>query len=583
MLISRPISRRRFILTTGGLTLGGGLHQLLTSCAQTVSRSSPPSSANLLSSIRIPDVEIDLKAVIDSVKILPGQSTQVWTYQARLVKGDAASLQVLPNSYLGPTIRVHQGQRVRIHFDNALPGNQPSIIHWHGLIVPEAMDGHPQQAIAPGERYTYEFDVVNPAGSNWFHAHPHQLTGEQVYRGLAGLFLVADDEESKLNLPTGDYDLPIVLQDRSFDRQNQLLYLGFQNRAQQGRAGIPGMMPGMGPMMNRGRNPNAGMGGMMGHMMGFLGDKILVNGHWNEPLNVATRIYRLRVFNASNARIYKLAWSHGEPLTAIATDGHLLPKPIQRPYVLLAPGERVDLWADFSKLKVGTEVFLNSLEFSGAETFGMGGMMQGVQGINGNVPGMGAAMTLLKIRVDRQEKESLTLPNILTQAPRLQPSEAVNVNNPRQIKINSSGMQWLLNNKTFEMDTVAEDEIVKLNTIEQWMIINTANMNLNRSPNQQQFRMNAMGMAHSMAHPIHIHGVQFQVIDRQVLPDGQAAWQTVKAGYIDDGWKDTVMVMPGEQVKLLMKFVHYSGRSMYHCHNLEHEDGGMMRNYQITT
>ncbi|OUC14069.1 MAG: bilirubin oxidase [Alkalinema sp. CACIAM 70d] len=581
MLMTRLISRRRFILTTGGFALGGGLHQLLTSCTQTVSHSSPPSSTNLISAIRNPDVEIDLKAVVDRVKILPGQSTPVWTYQARLVKGDAANLQVLPNSYLGPIIRVRQGQRVKIHFENALPGNQPSIIHWHGLIVPEAMDGHPQQAIDPGGHYTYEFDVVNPAGSNWFHAHPHHLTGEQVYRGLAGLFLVTDEEESKLNLPSGDYDLPIVLQDRSFDRQNQLLYLGFQNRAQQGRPGMPGMMPGMGPMMNRGRNPNAGMGGMMGQMMGFLGDKILVNGYWNEPLNVATRIYRLRVFNASNARIYKLAWSHGEPLIAIATDGHLLPKPIQRPYIMLAPGERVDLWADFSKLKVGTEVFLNSLEFSGAETLGMGGMMPGMQGMNRNVPEMGTAMPLLKIRVDRQEKESLTLPKVLTQASRLTPSEAVNANNPRRIKISNSGMQWLLNDRTFEMDAVAEDEIVKLNTIEQWSIINTPTPSLNRSPNQP-FRMNARGMAHSMAHPIHIHGVQFQVIDRQVLPTGQTDWQTVKAGYIDDGWKDTVMVMPGEQVNLLMKFTHYSGRSMYHCHNLEHEDGGMMRNYQIT-
>ncbi len=84
-----------------------------------------------------------------------------------------------------------------------------------------------------------------------------------------------------------------------------------------------------------------------------------------------------------------------------------------------------------------------------------------------------------------------------------------------------------------------------------------------------------------MVHPIHIHGVQFQVLERRILPQFLSAWETVRLGYVDDGWKDTVMLMPGERVKLLLKFEDYAGFYLYHCHNLEHEDAGMMRNYEV--
>ena len=118
------------------------------------------------------------------------------------------------------------------------------------------------------------------------------------------------------------------------------------------------------------------------------------------------------------------------------------------------------------------------------------------------------------------------------------------------------------------MTAATPQETVKFNSIEQWEIINKLNPG-------------AMMDAKGMAHPIHFHGVQFQVISRQVLPELAAGWQTVKDGYVDEGFKDTVMVMPGERVKLLMKFEKYSGLFTYHCHTLEHEDAGMMRNYRV--
>jgi FtsP/CotA-like multicopper oxidase with cupredoxin domain len=566
----QSITRRSFIRGTGlagGLVIGSGIHNLLSSC------SSQSSTTEIAQGNRvargpnpkfIPDLEINLKAAPTTVPILPGQPTRVWSYTAELVKGDPSSLQPIPNSYLGPIIRMRKGQRVRINFQNNLPQGQASIVHWHGLILPEEMDGHPRFAIQPGQTYVYEFEVINRAGMNWFHPHPDQLTGQQAYAGLAGLFIVTDPEEAALNLPTGAYEVPIVLQDRTLDANNQLLYLG-------SKIGTPrdNIMSNMGGMHQGSSQSSSGMDGMMGNMssmMGFLGQKIFINGKPNFTLSAAKRVYRLRILNGSNSRIYKLAWSNGDPLTIIGTDGSLLTQPTERKYVMLAPGERIDLWADFSKLKVGTEVSLNSLAFSGAEN--VGGSSKGSMMSSGNAPELGAAMTLFNVKIEREEKETLQLPSKLITLPLLRPEDAVNAAQPRPVELSLKGMKWVINGQPFEMNTATPQETVKLKSIEQWEIINKLNPG-------------AMMDAKGMAHPIHLHGVHFQVISRKVLPELTAGWQTVKDGYVDEGFKDTVMIMPGEHVKLLMKFENYSGLFSYHCHTLEHEDTGMMRNYRV--
>jgi FtsP/CotA-like multicopper oxidase with cupredoxin domain len=563
----QPLTRRSFIRGTGlagGLVIGSGIHSLLSSCSpqsSTTEIAQGNTVARGSNAKFIPDLEINLKAEPKTVAILPGQATQVWAYTATLVKGDPKSLQPIPNSYLGPIIRVRKGQRVRVNFQNNLPQGQTSIVHWHGLVLPEEMDGHPRFAIQPGQTYVYEFEVINRAGMNWFHPHPDQLTGQQAYAGLAGLFIVTDPKEAALNLPTGAYEVPVVLQDRTLDANNQLLYLG-------SKIGTP-RNSNMGGMQQGSSQSSSGMDGMMGDMssmMGFLGEKIFVNGKPNFTLSAATRIYRLRILNGSNSRIYKLAWSNGNPLTVIGTDGSLLTQPLPRKYVMLAPGERIDIWADFSGLKVGTEVALNSLAFSGAENVGgssMGGMMR-----SGNAPELGSAMTLFNVKIEREEKETLQLPSKLAALPLLRSEDAVNAAQPRPVELSLKGMKWVINGQPFEMNTATPQETVKLNSIEQWEIINKLNPG-------------AMMDAKGMAHPIHLHGVQFQVISRKVLPELAAGWQTVKDGHVDEGFKDTVMVMPGERVKLLMKFENYSGLFSYHCHTLEHEDAGMMRNYRV--
>jgi FtsP/CotA-like multicopper oxidase with cupredoxin domain len=556
--IQNKIDRRQFLKGAGllSLALAGGGASVLSACtsappsapsagakattAPTAASGTLPPPAQATAPATTADLELALKATRGQVGILPGAATAVWRYQAELLSGDPASVVALPGSYLGPILRVRQGQRVRVRFTNDLP--EPSIVHWHGLLVPDDMDGHPRHAVGAGQSYAYDFQVINRAGTYWFHPHPHGLTGGQAYRGLAGLLIVSDDEEAALGLPQGDYDLPLVLQDRQFDAQNQLVYL-----AQGG-----GMMD-----------------GGMAQMMGFLGDRILVNGQPDFTLPVATRAYRLRLLNGSNSRIYKLAWRDGKPLTVIATDGGLLEQPVQRPFVMLAPGERIELWVDFSGRQPGEEFFLDSQAFIGAEGDELAGGMGGMGGMMTQPAALpnGAAFPVARFRVARVEPGGEKLPARLARIERYRLADAVNAARPRQVVITNRMMAWLLNGRAFEMTGVAADEVGRVGELAVWEFVNE------RNPGQ-------MMEQNGMAHPMHIHGVQFQVLERQVLPELKAGVESVRAGYVDEGWKDTVLVMPGERVKVLLKFVH-PGLFLYHCHNLEHEDQGMMRNFRV--
>ena len=504
------------------------------------------------------DVEIALRAVEDEVAIFPDRATRVWRFVADVLSGPADAVHPLPDTYLGPVLRLKKGQRVRIRFTNEIP--EESIVHWHGLHVPAEMDGHPRYVVNRGEVYEYEFDVLNRAGTYWYHPHPHGRTGPQVYMGLAGLMLVSDDEEEALGLPSGEFDIPLVLQDRTFDDRGQFVYL-----------------------------PN----GQMDRMMGFLGDTIMVNGQPNFRLEVATRAYRLRVLNGSNSRIYKLAWSDGTPMTVIGNDGGLLERPVQKPYVVLAPGERAEIWADFSRYAVGTQLTLRSLPFTagggmmggmgggmgggrmgggmgGGMMGGRGGMMGGRGGRNGgmfaaSIP-QGEAFTVLRVEVTRRSGDRVALPQRLSTIERIPFGEAVNASRPRVVRLTMTpGRGWTLNGRTFEMTAVAPDEVVRLNTTEVWEFHNVGS---------------GMGMG-MLPHPMHMHGEQFQVVGREVDAADRRAWEDVREGHVDEGWKDTVLVMPGERVRVIRRFRDFTGLFLYHCHNLEHEDMGMMRNFQV--
>lgn len=232
------------------------------------------------------------------------------------------------------------------------------------------------QAIGPGETKIYDFQVIDRACPAWFHPHPHMRTAYQVAMGLAGLFYVTDAEEESAvpGASSGAFDVPLVIQDRMFDANNQFHY-----------------------------QPN--------NMWGYLGDKILVNGSLYTNIALEPHAYRLRVLNGSNARTFKLTWSNGMPLKVIGTDGGLLPAVETRSYVTLMPGERIDLWADFSKV-AGKQVILRSLAFEpgGGMMGGGGGGVGGGGGMGGGGGGMGttlangAAFNILTVSVGRKTK-----------------------------------------------------------------------------------------------------------------------------------------------------------------------------------
>lgn len=484
-----------------------------------------------------PDVELELTAQTGRAQILPGRPTDVWQFTGRVIKGPSSVLAPVEGSYLGPTIRLARGQKVRIRFANRLP--DPSIVHWHGLDVPEAADGHPRFAVDGGKDYVYEFEVTNRAGTYWYHPHPHMQTGPQVYSGLAGMLIVTDAEEAALSLPSGATELLAVIQDRKFDASNQLVYSTT----------------------------------MMDMETGFLGNRVLVNGQAAPQWSLATRAYRIRILNGSNARLYKLAWSDGTPMTVLGTDGGLLEQPHTQQYVTLAPAQRVDLWLDLSQRALDTRIELQSAAFpltdGGLDMSGMGGMgrMGGMGGMGGgrgaamagtSLP-LGAPISLATLTVARREKGLSAPPARLSTFDRSwQPAPGVPV---RQAPLTFRMMEWFMAGRAFgEMMEVASDETVKAGSTQIWEFVNAGG---------------PMGM--QMAHPIHIHGRQFRVLGRS----GGAPGNSLREGLVDGGWTDTVLVLPNETVRLQVPFTSHAGLYLYHCHILEHEDMGMMRNFKV--
>ena len=478
------------------------------------------------------DVDIKLTATTKSVQLLPGPKTRVFTYESELIKGQDKNLEKMKGTYLGPIIHVKPGQTIRIRFENEL--SRESVIHWHGLHIPPEMDGHPRYAINKGETYIYQFEVNNRPGTYWFHPHPDKITGPQVYYGLAGMFIVEGEQQE---LPSGEFDKPLIIQDRKFSSSNQLVYLENNRMAQ---------------------------------MIGFLGDRIFVNGKADREKEVKKATYRFRILNGSNSRIYKLAWSDGTDLKIIGTDGGLLSKSANKQYLMLAPGERVELWKDFSQYKTGEEVRLKSLSYDDGASMPMGRMMGGrrPRGIAN-----GTEVDICSFEISSQSGPVKELPQNLATIDRFDPGSAINTRSPRKFHFTFERMQWVINGETFEMNEVAEWEKVKLNTTEIWEFINGG------GSRGMMGRM--MGNMMQMPHPVHIHGLQFQIIGRDLSNVNRSAWRTVRKGFLDKGWQDTFLLFPGMKTQVIMRFKDFTGKYIYHCHNLEHEDMGMMRNYEV--
>lgn len=377
----------------------------------------------------------------------------------------------------GPTIRVRRGDTVDIGFCNELA--QETTVHWHGMIVPSEMDGHPTNPVAPGSAVVYRYAVRQRAGMSWYHPHPHRHAGEQIFRGLAGALIVEDGEEDALGLPSGAYELPLILRDARVDRSGALRYASD-------------------PTSPRGDFP-------------------VVNGVPYPRHDVERTVYRLRILNGSNARVFRLALDNGAAMTLIGNDGGLLEAPEEASRVELGPAERADLLVDFRTCAPGERVALQCLR---------------------------SGWDLLEFVVaDTPVVDRSPLP------PRLSVIEPLSLAQVRGERTFVFEGHSKINGKRYDPDRI--DFRVPFGQVERWT-----------------FRA-----AGSAPHPVHVHGTHFQVVSRSGGRGRVFPWER--------GWKDTVLLLDGETVDVLVRFADYRGLYLIHCHRLEHEDGGMMLNFEV--
>ena len=403
-------------------------------------------------------------------------------------------------TYPSPTLRVQRGATVNVMFENQL--SEPTNIHWHGLSVPADMDGHPMDVVAPGASKPYTFQVLDRAATYWYHPHPDMMTASQVYKGMAGFLIVEDPAEAALGLPTGQYDVPLLLQDRRYFPDGSFTYA-----------------------------PT-----MMDLMTGYLGDTALVNGVPDARITVAAAAYRFRLLNGSNARVFRVAFEDRRTFQVIGGDGGLLERPVPASELYLGPGERADIYVDFSRDKGSRTARLVSLAFAGADHH-HGEHVQG--------PAQGDPMLLARFDI-RGSGPTPPLPERLVPLdhfPRPQ------VRRQFIMDMTSPPMHgaFTINGLAFDPNRV--DVRSDRGVWESWTVIN--------------------GSAHP--HPWHIHAAQFRVVNRSSGP-----LQPHELGL-----KDTIIVWPAEAVELHVRFEHHAGMYVYHCHNLEHEDLGMMATLEI--
>lgn len=220
-------------------------------------------------------------------------------------------------SWVPPVIRARQGRRTLVtHYNDT---RVPISVHLHGGVNREEFDGEMARPVAPGRAMTYRYDNDQPAASLWMHDHTHHTDADNVYRGMASPYLISSEAEDALGLPSGAYDIPLMLRDGDFDARGQFVFT-------------------MDDPASR--------------------STILVNGRPWPSLHVHGRKYRFRLINASNMRFFVLALSDGSAMTQIGGDGGLLGAPAPAPVVVVTPGERADVVIDFAAYPPGTHLHL---------------------------------------------------------------------------------------------------------------------------------------------------------------------------------------------------------------------------------
>ena len=383
--------------------------------------------------------------------------------------------------YLGPTIRTRQHSELNLRYQNSL--TESVAVHGHGLHVPGEVDGGPQLAIGPGAKWQPSLSIVQPAATCWYHSHTHGRTGEQTYRGLAGLIIIDDEVADSLGLPHqyGIDDLPIVIQDRTFDEQGRLVY----------------------SLHDAGED-------------GWLGDTVVING---AAAPVVARVpggkVRLRLLNGANARFYIVTFADGRTFYKIASDGGLLEAPVPLTTMEMSPGERCEIIIDLADGRPARLLTLFEDEFDDDEE----GILGSLSNLFDRPEGRLSPPSLTLIVDDALAANTAPLPERMAAIVRPQPREIART---RDFVLtmgegDHAAMDMTINGAAMDMNVI--NERVKRSTWERWRI---------RSDLGE--------------HPFHVHGCSFlieQMEGATASPD-QRGWKDVVV-VDDDGWSEIVV------------------------------------------
>lgn len=420
---------------------------------------------------------------------------------------------------LAPTLIVNKWDMDTFNVTNSLTGfGNSTTIHWHGLHLPAMDDGGPHQVIAQSTTWSPSFQILNSAGTFWYHPHGDNKTDLHVSKGIAGMIIVKDSIESALTLPRayGVDDFPIIVQSKAFDILNQIAISTEEDTL------------------------------------------VVVNGTSHPYLNAPAQVIRLRLLNGSSMRTYNFGFTANHPFKMIASDGGLLDSAITLTRIRLSPGERAEILLDLQG-EQGDTIFLNS--FSSEMPNGIYGAATVTGMMGGNIPDYnlnplnGADFGILQLNVVAQTGSPVTtMPTTLTtNTPWTAYSVSRNLQFAPDTMMSAVGQvagPFNINGVHFDMNVI--NETVYLNTTEKWRITNQT----------------------GIAHPFHIHDVQFYVLNINggavpnylqgkkdvvlVMPNQYVEFITKFENFADDS-------------------IPY----MYHCHLLHHEDDGMMGSFRV--
>lgn len=358
----------------------------------------------------------DLSLKTGKTEFFPGTQTETWG---------------INGNYLGPTLRAKNGEKVQFKISNDLP--QTTSVHWHGMHVPAKMDGGPHQSIKSGETWEPNWTIKQPAATLWYHPHPHGLSEKHIYRGLAGMFILDDDNPAALQLPHvyGKDDIPVIVQDKEFTKDKQL---------------------------------DEGPGSAA---TGKIGKEIIVNGARTPFLAVSTEKIRLRLLNGSAARIYNFGMSDDREMQVIASDGGLLEQLTSVKRLVLSPGERAEV---IITMRPDEKVTLRSYPME---------MKSGL--LNNRTFGGDDTLDILQLRALPMLESSPAIPSKLAVIEKLDPAKAAAT---RQFVLDGSKK---INDKSMDMNRV--DLAVTKGTSEIWEVTNEAQMPHNFHVHDVQFQI----------------------------------------------------------------------------------------------